>query len=86
MENTRTDTINMINSQASGGLGGGFVYFYTKHMTGLIDSLIILFQLSNILSTNTIFDGRPIYTPFKNISTYNTFKINKNIKSYKKTL
>ncbi len=57
----------------------------------LIDWLIILFQLSNILSTNTIFDGRTIYTPFKHnsyigeiyIFTYNTIKINKNIKTYK---
>ncbi len=57
----------------------------------LIDWLIILFQLSNILSTNTIFNGRAIFTPFKHhsyigeiyIFTYNTIKINKNIKTYK---
>ncbi len=68
------------------------VWMHLKLWHWLIDWLIILFQLSNILSTNTIFDGRAIYTPLKHhsyigkiyIFTYNTIKINKNVKTYKK--
>ncbi len=59
-------------------------YLWTENYKQLINWLIILFQLG----TNTIFDGQAVYTPFKHhsyigeiyIFTYNTIKINKNIK------
>ncbi len=52
----------------------------------------ILFQLSNILNANTIFNCQAIHTHFKHHSyigeiyvfTYNKIKINKNIKTNKK--